>query len=179
MHLPKNDSATKHKKESSTNRTEPSSETNNDDAPFGAAEHLNRLYAQRCLYPESVYNRFQKSIFEKPNFLGNRDSLKGVKVTYEDRTGNATFLKGNELLTLMIFGELAPMSEGTRVTAIGNHYPWSEPVSSCFRRVLFRHLMYRTSGFRQRTRQVDPGTPRTVHVSSRSGPSLGSPVRPS
>lgn len=128
--ITKNDDNAKIKKEGNVAHAEPSSKADRHDSPVSSVERLNRLYAQRYIDPDAIYNRLQKAIFEKPNFLGYREGVKNVNVSRNTKTGNASFFRNNDVLTLVVFGELAPMHWGTRITAIGNHYPLDEPVSA-------------------------------------------------
>lgn len=132
MQLTDNDHPPRHKRKVGSVRTEPSesSESSHNDSTISSVDLLNGIYSQRYIHPDSIYNRLQKAIFDKPNFLGNSDSIHGVNASYDSKNGNASFYKGKDVLTLLVFGELAPMHLGTRITAVGNHYPWGEPVSA-------------------------------------------------
>lgn len=101
-----------------------------DDETIVSSTHselsLEDKYRLRSTGQNSVYDELEEVMFCKPLFAGNTN-LSDIVVT-TDRRGNTNFLRDGSILQLMVFGEVAPRLQGTRITARGDKRPVNDPV---------------------------------------------------
>lgn len=87
------------------------------------------LYSTRSYKPDGIYQRLPDRLFSKAAFAGHVDAFKGVEPNFED-TGRISLSKNGAPLRIILFGEMATVADGTRMTARGDRYPYDAPVSS-------------------------------------------------
>lgn len=79
--------------------------------------------------PEGIYHQLQDRLFSKQSFAGHPGFLKGVRPVFEPN-GNCTFTKDGGTFRILIFGEMATILDGVRLSASGNKHPPDAPVST-------------------------------------------------
>lgn len=82
---------------------------------------LDPRYLLRSNHPEGIYHRMQVQCFDRTSFIGQPHVLDNIELK-PIGGGNGVFMKNGRVFRATVFGEMAGVGDGTRLSASGDWY---------------------------------------------------------